>query len=90
VPQLQLLLRGHPHRLRGTGPQAAVDHSPAGYRRLSSGRPAPLAGERHEIRVRPAEPAERPLPRDPPLRPVSGTRTGYGPKGGHPHRLRNV
>jgi len=90
VPQLQLLLRGHPHRLRGTGPPGCCWSLPCRIPQTCSGRPAPLAGERHEIRVRPAEPAERPLPRDPPSRPVSGTRTGYGPKGGHPHRLRNV
>ena len=48
-----------------------------------------LAGERHGIRVLPDEPTGRPLPRNPPSWLVSSTRTGYGSKGGHRHRLRS-
>ena len=87
MPQLQLLLRGAARTVSGApARQAAADRVPG----TSSGRSTPPAGERHEIRVLLGEPTERPLPRDPPSRPVSSTGTGYGSKGDHPHRLRSV
>jgi len=90
VPQLLLLLRGRPAPSAGHRPARLLLITAPGVSETTSGRSTPLAGQRHGIRRLPDEPTERSLLRDPPSHPVSSTRTGYGSKGGHPHRLRNV